>query len=253
MDKIWAVIPEIYFDILARIVPGSFLIATAFISLEECPVNMLGELLNKYSDGIGWTTPFGIVISYYTAILFQHGYLFLNSGANNKMAQVSGAWQYLNYKNYKFKSTLSPQQDSNGDLESLKRVIAEMAGTEALLGGLYGIAALTVLLFPNKLRFVMVLCVLVPTFIIFYLWHNKLYRILVFRMKILNSEGLDIHSIGLEGIETNCHMWEIYHSETPWKLLDRENCRPFIFTILLVLFTLIRAWVAWPLVLDLLV
>lgn len=277
MDKTWAVIPDIYFDILARIVPGGFLIAITFILFEKQPVDELKSFFGI--SGIGWTIPFGIVISYYIAILFQHVYFFVDSRANRQMAQVSGVWQKLNHKftlkqqepgspgsmvaaqgssDVNVAQSLDPgahdtsapprsqesQEPGNGlesltssNLESLKRVIAEMAGAQAVLGGLFVIAS-TLLLFLNepaafKLLFVPVLFFV---FVIFYLWHNKLYNLLIHRMKILNTDESNISVIQIENIDSDSNkgLWEPYRLEIPCNPFDNNGLRNFFIVLLLI-------------------
>lgn len=90
MDKLASLVPEIYYDLIARVVPGSVLcvILAVSVNVELAPLQLLGgALLSALALLISYAT--GFVLDIFSGALLE----WPNRGIFWVLGRVSSAWQ----------------------------------------------------------------------------------------------------------------------------------------------------------------
>jgi len=86
----WEVIPEIFFDLVARVVPGSLLLLTAFL-VSQGPEKGLPDLVRYASSaGFGSVLAFALV-AYFIAVVLKQAWCFLGSRVRRTSSKGSSS------------------------------------------------------------------------------------------------------------------------------------------------------------------
>lgn len=94
----WQVIPEIFFDLIARVVPGSFLLLMALL-VSQGPEKGVRELVRYTSSSSAGAVLAFALVAYFTAVVLKQAWCFFESRVKRKNSEGNTGQDQV-YKTY---------------------------------------------------------------------------------------------------------------------------------------------------------